>query len=117
MIVELVEFRQPAGWERERILADAKTTVAKWTANKDLVRKHFVMGLRDDAGVGAGIYIWPSMEAAQKAHDAQWRAAIEKRTGSTPTIRYFDLFLLIDNEHDAVTEWAADGTARELATA
>jgi hypothetical protein len=28
--------------------------------------------------------------------------------------QYFDLFLLIDNEHHQITEWAADGNAREL---
>ena len=65
----------------------------------------------------AGIYVWPSIEAAQKAHDESWRDNIRKRTGSDPTIRYFDLFLLIDNEHERVTEWAADGEARELDTA
>ena len=41
---------------------------------------------------------------------------MKKRTGGYPTIRYFDLFLLIDNEHDKVIEWAADGRARELET-
>ena len=38
-------------------------------------------------------------------------------TGGYPTSRYFDLFLLIDNERQRVVEWAADGTARELQTA
>jgi hypothetical protein len=28
-----------------------------------------------------------------------------KRCGSAPTIRYFDLFLLIDNEHGKVSEF------------
>ena len=28
-----------------------------------------------------------------------------KRTGGAPTIRYFDLFLLIDNEKGTVTEF------------
>jgi hypothetical protein len=37
-----------------------------------------------------------------------------KRAGSAPTIRYFDLFLLIDNEKDTVTEFP---TAAELAAA
>lgn len=39
---------------------------------------------------------------------------MKKRTGGYPVIRYFDLFLLIDNEQGKVTEWAADGRAREL---
>lgn len=114
MIVELVTFPSPAGWDRARILEDAKHTIPKWTANRDLVRKHFLAGIGEAADTGAGIYVWPSVEAAQKAHDETWRESVKKRTGAYPTIRYFDLFLLIDNEHDKVVEWAADGAAREL---
>ena len=117
MIVELVTFDAPNGWDRARTLEDAKHTIPKWTANKDLVRKHFLRGLGEAEGIGAGIYIWPSIAAAQKAHDEAWRQSVIKRTGSAPTIRYYDLFLLIDNENDAVTEWAADGRARVLETA
>lgn len=117
MIVELVTFPSPAGWDRAQILEDAKHTIPKWTANRDLVRKHFLRGLGDAADTGAGIYIWPSIEAAKKAHDDAWRESVKKRTGGYPTIRYFDLFLLIDNEHDRVIEWAADGAAHQLETA
>jgi hypothetical protein len=114
MIVELVTFKSPAGWDRARVLDDAKHTIPKWTANRDLLRKHFALGLGDDEGTGAGIYVWPSVEAAQKAHDSAWREGVKARTGGYPTIRYFDLFLLIDNERSAVTEWTADGKARVL---
>ena len=55
MILELVEFKQPAGWSRERILEDAKHTIPKWSANADLVRKHFLLGVGADAGAGGGI--------------------------------------------------------------
>jgi hypothetical protein len=114
MIIELVEFKSPDGWDRARVMEDARHVIAKWQANRDLVRKHFFLGLGADEGVGGGLYLWPSIAAAQKAHDAEWRAAVEKRTGSTPTIRYFDLFLLIDKENGEVTEWGADGKARVL---
>ena len=72
-------------------------------ANKELLRKHFLLEL--NGKTGAGVYIWPSLEAAQKAHDEAWRQSVIKRTGGAPTIRYFDLFLLIDNEKGAVTEF------------
>ena len=114
MILELVTFSSPAGWDRARVVEDAKATVAKWAANRDLVRKHFLLGLGEAEGTGAGIYIWPSIEAAQKAHDEAWRAGVRKRTGGEPTIRYFDLFLLIDNAQGVVTEFAADGRAHQL---
>jgi hypothetical protein len=63
------------------------------------------------------MYVWPSVEAAKQGHNDEWREGVKKRTGGYPTIRYFDLFLLIDNEHGQVTEWGADGKARVLETA
>ncbi len=115
MIVEIVTFPTPAGWTRDQLLEDAKHTIPKWTANKDLVRKHFATGIGEAAGTTTGIYVWPSIEAAQKAHDETWREAVKKRSGSYPTIRYFDLFLLIDNENAKVTEWTSGGVGREPA--
>jgi hypothetical protein len=114
MIVELVTFPSPKGWDREQVVEDAKQTIPKWSANRELVRKHFLLGIGEAEGTGAGIYIWPSVDAAKKAHDDAWREGVKKRTGAYPTIRYFDLFLLIDNERGQVTEWAADGQARVL---
>jgi hypothetical protein len=86
-------------------------------ANHDLLRKHFALGMGADEGSSIGLYIWPSVEAAGKAHNDEWREAVKARSGGYPTIQYFDLFLLIDNEHRQITEWATDGTARELHTA
>jgi len=117
MILELVTFKSPDGWPRARVLDDAKRSAAKWAANRELVRKHFLLGIGEAAGTGAGVYIWPSIEAAKKAHNEEWREGVKKRTGGYPTIRYFDLFLLVDNERGRVVEWAEDGTARELAIA
>lgn len=113
MIVEIVTFPTPVGWSREQVLEDARHVIPKWAANKDLVRKHFAMGIGADADTSAGIYVWPSVEAARKAHDEAWAEAVRTRSGSYPTIRYFDLFLLIDNENNRVTEWTGDGVARE----
>jgi hypothetical protein len=102
MIVEYVLFNYPPGLTREQILQDARTTVAGWRANKELIRKHYIAG---EDGSGGAFYIWPSKEAAQRGHDAKWRASIEKRTGSKPVIRYFDLLMIVDNEAGAVTEF------------
>jgi hypothetical protein len=103
MILELVEFNSPKGWTRAQVAEDARHVIDKWRSNPDLLRKHFLLSL--DGKTGAGVYLWPSLEAAQKAHDEAWRQSIIKRTGAAPTIRYFDLFLLIDNEHGKVTEF------------
>lgn len=112
MILELVEFNSPKGWSRDQVAAEAKHVVPKWQANKELLRKHFLLEL--NGKTGAGVYIWPSVEAAQKAHNEEWRQSVIKRCGSAPTIRYFDLMLLVDNESGKVTEFPA---AAEILTA
>jgi hypothetical protein len=107
MIVELVTFALPAGWTRDQEAEALRGVVPKWQANPELWRKHFLWGLGDDAGTGGGLYIWPSIEAAQRAHDAAWREGVKARTGGDPTSRYFDLMALVDNEAGTVTEWPA----------
>jgi hypothetical protein len=110
MIVELVTFKAPPGASWDDILADAQHVIPKWRANPQLVRKHFL--LSDNGEECAGLYIWPTRDAAEAAHDATWRAAVEKRTGAPPTIRYFGLQMLLDNEAGTVTEWSQAGEKR-----
>src|SRR5690606_30414834 len=71
MIVELVTFPSPPGKPREKLLEEAKATLPRWRANKELIRKHY---MNDGNGLGGGVYIWPSREAAERAHDAEWQA-------------------------------------------
>ena len=79
MILELVEFNSPKGWTREQVAEDARHVIPKWQANKELLRKHFLLEL--NGKTGAGVYIWPSVEAAKRAHDEDWRQSMIKRTG------------------------------------
>ena len=103
MILELVEFNSPKGQTRAQVAEDARKVIPRWQGEKELLRKHFLLEL--NGKTGAGVYIWPSLAAAQRAHDEVWKQSIIKRTGAAPTIRYFDLFLLIDNEQGKVTEF------------
>lgn len=113
MILELVEFDSPPGWSRQQVVDEAKHVVPKWRANRDLLRKHFLLEL--NGKTGAGVYIWPSVEAAQRAHNEDWRQSVIKRTGGAPTIRYFDLFLLIDNESGKVSEFPEAAEIKQTA--
>lgn len=115
MILELVEFNSPKGWTREQIAEDARHVIPKWQGNAELVRKHFLLEL--NGKTGAGVYIWPTVEAAQRAHNEVWRQSVIKRTGAAPTIRYFDLFLLIDNENGSVKEFSEAAELKPTAAA
>jgi hypothetical protein len=105
MIVEHVQFTYPPGMTREQILEDARTTIPRWRGNRELIRKHYIM---NEDGTGGAFYIWPSKEAAQRGHNAEWFANIKARTGATPTIRYYDLMMIVDNEAGSVTEFPPD---------
>ena len=102
MIVELVEFRHPPQSARGDIVAAALATVPRWRADPALGRKHYLLGV--DGQGGAGVYFWSSIEAAQRAHDADWVAATEARTGQPVRIRYFDLLMTLDNEDGSLKD-------------
>lgn len=106
MICEIVTFPAVAGMSRDDLVEDARHVVARWRGEAELVRKHFVVS--DDGSTLKGIYFWTSRAAAQNAHDEAWLQQAEKRIGVRPTIDYFDTFMIIDNEKDAVTEYPAE---------
>ena len=102
MITELVLFDLPAGISREQVVAGMRATSEHWRANRELVRKNYLYDAA--AGKAGGAYLWPSVEAAQRGHDAAWRARIKAMYGSEPEIRYFDTPLIVDNAQGAVLE-------------
>lgn len=68
MIIEMVMFDRPPGFSDTDLLEDARSTVAHWQANPDLVRKQFLKG----DGEVVGLCLWPDRAAAERAHDAAW---------------------------------------------
>lgn len=107
MIGEFVKYLAPKGVSRDEIVKDAYTVVPKWQATPGLIRKHFMWS--DDGEYCAGYYLWESREAAERGHNADWRKAVEARTGQPPEISYFDAFLILDNETGKVREYDAAG--------
>ena len=103
MIVEWVEFVHPAGTSRAAAIEGARATLAHWQADPDLVRKHYLLGV--DGQSGAGLYFWPDIAAARRAHSAEWIAAAEQRTGHAVRICHYELLMTLDNvAHRVVDE-------------
>ena len=98
----ICSVQEAAGHEPRANLDDSRTTIPRWRGNKELIRKHYI---ESEDGYGGAFYIWPSKEAAKRGHNAEWYANIKARTGATPTIRYFDLLMIVDNEAGSVTEF------------
>src|SRR5690606_41884195 len=77
MILELVEFNSPKGWTRAQVAEEARHVIPKWQANREPLRKHFPLELNGKPG--AGDYIWPSVEPAQRAHAEASRQSVIRR--------------------------------------
>ncbi len=103
MILELVLFRQPPDLDRESEYAAARHIAReKWLGDPDLIAKHFI---RDADGTGGAVYIWPDRAAAERAHDAAWRAAAKARLGNEPVIRVFELMMTADPRAGTITDY------------
>lgn len=110
MIVELVIFKSREGITYDEEYASAQKGAQAWLGNADLIAKHFI---RDDE-YGGAVYIWPSKEAAQQAHDDKWRESVLARTGGNPPeIRYFDLMMTCEPQAQKVTEFGIPATSGE----
>ncbi len=95
MIVEIVRFRHPPGSRRDELLDGALATVDRWRANPELLRKLYLLSA--DGAEGLGIYVWPSVEAARRGHDAAWIEQLERRSGGPVRIECHELLMELDN--------------------
>lgn len=95
MITEYVTFELPSDMSRGQVLALYKQTAPGWRQNPDLLRKTYLF---DEANrIGGGVYLWRTLEAAQRWHGAAWRERVKERFGNAPTVRYFETPLVVDN--------------------
>ena len=105
MITELVLFGLPQGMTREQVAAFFRGNAPKWQANPDLIRKNY---LYDPAAErGGGVYLWPDIAAAKRAHDDAWCENIRKTFGSEPVIQYFETPVVVDNARGEIVEATA----------
>jgi hypothetical protein len=94
MIVAIVQFDLPSGMT----LSEATDTifepsVSKYRAMPGLVRKNYLFG----HGKGGGVYLWDSVESADRAYSTEWRSMMTARFGSEPMVTYFESPIEVEN--------------------
>ena len=106
MITEIVTFDLPKGISRADTMDKYRQTAPAWSRNADLVRKHSFF---DEAqSLGGGVYIWKTMQAAEKWHGEEYIKRIKDLYGSDVTMTRFDTLLVVDNVTNEVSELAPD---------
>lgn len=102
MILQIVT--QPIGQRmtREAYLADARTTLATWQNEPDLISKFYC---ENPDGALVGVYLWRSRERAEATHGEDWMQKVFEKRGVRPTVEYKDVRMILDNAHGTVTEF------------
>jgi hypothetical protein len=94
MITAVVTIKLPEGLTREQWLENTKRIAARFQTIPGLIRKQF---LYSDRGVGGGVYLWESREAAEACYRGPWRDNIRNMFGVEPEIIWFDSPVVVDN--------------------
>jgi hypothetical protein len=97
MITAVVTFKLPPGITREQRVEQMKQASARFQSVPGLIRKQF---LYDEArGLGGGVYLWETREAAEACYRGPWRDSVRKAAGgSEPEIAWFESPVVVDNE-------------------
>jgi hypothetical protein len=65
-----------------------------------LVRKYYLYG---DDRTGGGVYLWNSLEAADRFYSDAWKSTIAQRYGSQPEISFYDTSVIVENVDQKVS--------------
>ena len=100
MITAIVTAKIPEGWTREQYLDHAKRIAERFQAIPGLIRKQFLFS--EEQGLGGGVYLWQTREAAEACYRGVWRENFRNSFGAEPDIVFFDSPVIVDNEAHAI---------------
>jgi putative monooxygenase ydhR len=97
MIVAIVTFQMPKATTAEEMSAAFQAAVPMFQSVAGLLTKYFYVS--EDGRRAGGIYVWASRADADRLYrmGGEWRAFVEKKFGSPPTIDFLDSPVMIDN--------------------
>ena len=76
----------------------AAQSAPKFRGKPGLHCKYYLLEL--ETGLGGGMYVWESREAAEAYFTAAWRARMSAELGHEPQVRYFEVPLVVDNTRE-----------------
>lgn len=95
MITAVVRIRLPEGLELAAAKDIFKSTAVQYQAMPGLVRKYYLLS-EDGRSVG-GVYLWESREQALAQYTDEWKAFVEGKYGTPPSVELFETPVVVDN--------------------
>lgn len=71
------------------------STAPKYQGIPGLVRKYYTLSA--DGSTAGGIYLWQSLDDAERFYTEEWRAFILEKYGARPVVTYFKTPVVVDN--------------------
>ncbi len=95
MITAIVQFILPQPVSREKAREVFSGTAPNYREIKGLIRKYYI--LSQDGGTAGGVYLWNSLEDAERLYTEEWRQFILDKYGVLPSVTYFESPVIVDN--------------------
>jgi len=94
MITAIVRFKLPQGTSLDTARDMFEKSAPNYKGAPGLVRKYYLFG---DDRTGGGVYLWESLEAANRMYSDAWKKMITERYGTAPEITYYETPVIVDN--------------------
>ncbi len=101
MIVTIVTFHLPQASTLAEITKTFQGTAPKYKGLPGLLRKNYFMS--EDGRRAGGIYVWESRAAANAVYTAEWKAFVESKYGTPPSIEYLHSPVMVDNREGTIS--------------
>ncbi len=103
MITALVQFKLPKPISRKQAQEIFLSTAPKYKDIKGLIRKYYI--LSQNGEMAGGVYLWNSLEDAERLYTDEWKKFILEKYGTTPSVTYFESPVIVDNlTHEIITD-------------
>ena len=96
--IAVVTYRLPDGTDREAALQMFRDSIPRYMATEGLLRKNVIY----QEGVGGGVYLWESREAAEAAYSDEWKAYMTEKYNHSPKLVFYEAPITMDRQYNTV---------------
>ena len=107
--IAVVTYRLPDGTDREAALQMFRDSIPRYMATEGLLRKNVIY----QEGVGGGVYLWESREAAEAAYSDEWKAYMTEKYNYSPKLVFYEAPITMDRQYNTVYDESAVPQAAE----
>ena len=107
--IAVVTYRLPDGTDREAALQMFRDSIPRYMATEGLLRKNVIY----QEGVGGGVYLWESREAAEAAYSDVLKAYMTEKYNHSPKLVFYEAPITMDRQYNTVYDESAVPQAAE----